>query len=175
MLTIVLLPASLGPRNAGIFPLRTSKDTSWTAIRPPKVFVRWPTAIMDVNSKRRRVIRKIVQQSTVLIHRLTILAFNGPRNALQTMKVSARSRSFRVNTRSALLQAGSSRTTDLIIPGSSPDETGGVHQQPSTLTHTFDRPPSVNSPLSLKNSMSIALCSSAALQARSYSSLSVPL
>src|SRR5260221_12015615 len=103
MLTIVLLPASLGPRNAGIFPLRTSKDTSWTAIRPPKAFVRRPTAIMDVNSKRRRVRRKIVQQSTVLIHRLTILAFNGPRNALQTMKTSARSRSFRVNTRSALL------------------------------------------------------------------------
>ena len=34
------------------------------------------------------------------------------------MKASARSRSFRVNTRSALLQAGSSRTTDLVTPGS---------------------------------------------------------
>src|SRR4030088_33887 len=67
--------------------------------------------------------------------RLTILASNGPRNALQTMKASARSRSFRVNTRSALLQTGSSRTTDLITPGSSTDETGGVQQRPSPLTN----------------------------------------
>jgi hypothetical protein len=43
--TVVVLPAPFGPRNPKISPPATLKDTSDTAVRPPKTLVRWLTSM----------------------------------------------------------------------------------------------------------------------------------
>ena len=43
---VVVLPAPLGPRKAKISPAATSKETSLTAVKEPKVFTRFCTRII---------------------------------------------------------------------------------------------------------------------------------
>ena len=43
VLTVVVFPAPLGPRNPNTSPRATSKETSSNATRSPKRFVRWLT------------------------------------------------------------------------------------------------------------------------------------
>src|ERR1700755_808116 len=46
ILMVVVFPAPLGPRKAKISPSATSKETSFTAVKEPKVFTRFCTRIM---------------------------------------------------------------------------------------------------------------------------------